>query len=246
MLELYNFSQSTCSLKVRICLEEKGLEWVDRRLVSKNHDHLSDWYLKLNPNGVVPTLLDDGRPIYESSVIIQYLDQVHKETPLAPDDPYAQAQMRSWLAFVDAVTTPAIRYPSFQFGGLRQKFQAMSDEEFEEKTARRPLKGAFYRKMDKNAGFSDADMAEAFNDIRKTGARMQRMLDESAGPWLMGEQYTLADIDLMPFVDRFAEFYGDMLNDKAAPKTFAWLLRMRERPAVKAVWATDEAPAKAA
>ena len=32
MLELYNFSQSTCSLKVRLCLEEKGLEWVDRRL----------------------------------------------------------------------------------------------------------------------------------------------------------------------------------------------------------------------
>jgi len=59
MLELYNFSQSTCSLKVRICLEEKQLAWIDRRLVSKNHDHLSDWYLKLNPNGVVPTLIHD-------------------------------------------------------------------------------------------------------------------------------------------------------------------------------------------
>ena len=66
------------------------------------------------------------------------------------------------------------------------------------------------------------------------------------GPWLMGEQYTLADIDLIPFVDRFAEFYPDMLNAKAAPKVTAWLARMRERPAVKAVWATDEAPAKAA
>jgi glutathione S-transferase len=66
------------------------------------------------------------------------------------------------------------------------------------------------------------------------------------GPWLMGAQYTLADIDLVPFVDRFAEFYPDLLNDKAAPKTHAWLMRMRERPAVKAVWSTDEAPAKAA
>jgi len=246
MLELYNFSQSTCSLKVRICLEEKGLVWVDRRLVSKNHDHLSDWYLKLNPNGVVPTLIDDGRPVFESSVIIQYLDQIHPEMPLVPSDPYAQAQMRSWLAFVDAVTTPAIRYPSFQVGGLRQKFQAMSDEEFEEKTAMRPLKGAFYRKMDKNEGFSEADMTEAFNDVRKTGARMQLMLDENAGPWLMGEQYTLADIDLVPFVDRFADFYPEMLNASATPKVTTWLARMRERPAVKAVWATDEAPAKAA
>ena len=65
MLELYNFSQSTCSLKVRICLEEKGPAWIDRRLVSKNHEHLSDWYLKLNPNGVVPTLVHDGRPVFE-------------------------------------------------------------------------------------------------------------------------------------------------------------------------------------
>jgi glutathione S-transferase len=233
MLELYNFSQSTCSLKVRICLEEKGLEWVDRRLVSKNHDHLSDWYLKLNPNGVVPTLLDDGRPVFESSVIIQYLDQVHPETPLVPDDPYAQAQMRSWLAFVDAVTTPAIRYPSFQFGGLRQKFQAMSDEEFEEKTARRPLKGAFYRKMDKNAGFSDADMAEAFNDVRKTGARMQRMLDESAGPWLMGEQYTLADIAVAPLLDRIEDLGLEHLWEESSPGVAGWLRRIQARPAYR-------------
>ena len=61
MLELYNFAQSTCSLKVRICLHEKALDWVDHPLVSKNADHLSDWYLKLNPNGVVPTLIHDGR-----------------------------------------------------------------------------------------------------------------------------------------------------------------------------------------
>ena len=38
------------------------------------------------------------------------------------------------------------------------------------------------------------------------------------GPWLMGEQYTLADIDLIPFVDRFADFYPDMLNATATPK----------------------------
>ncbi len=49
MIELYNFAQSTCSLKVRICLAEKEVEWTDRRLVSKNEDHLSDWYLQAQP-----------------------------------------------------------------------------------------------------------------------------------------------------------------------------------------------------
>jgi glutathione S-transferase len=181
----------------------------------------------------VPTLIDDGRPIFESSVIIQYLDQVHPETPLVPADPYAQAQMRSWLAFVDAVTTPAIRYPSFQFGGLRQKFQTMSDEEFEEKTAKRPLKSAFYRKMDKNAGFSEADLAEAFNDVRKTGARMQRMLEESAGPWLMGEQYTLADIAVAPLLDRIEDLGLERLWEEASPAVAEWLRRIQARPAYR-------------
>ena len=96
MLELYNFSQSTCSLKVRLCFAEKQLDWVDRRLVSKDHDHLSDWYLKLNPNGVVPTLIHDGRPVYESSVIMGYLEDVFPQASLTPADAYERAR-KSWL-----------------------------------------------------------------------------------------------------------------------------------------------------
>ena len=186
MLELYNFAQSTCSLKVRICLAEKGVDWVDRRLVSKNHDHLSDWYLKLNPNGVVPTLIHDGRAIFESSVILQYLDQVFPDRPLMPVDPYGQAKLRAWLAYVDAVPTPAVRYPSFQFGGLLHKFQAMTDEEFDEQVTRRPVKAAFYKKMDRMTGFSAAEMAQAYQALRNTAARMDLMFAENGGPWLLG------------------------------------------------------------
>lgn len=42
VLKLHNFTQPTCSLKALICLAEKWLEWVDGRLMSKNHGHLSD------------------------------------------------------------------------------------------------------------------------------------------------------------------------------------------------------------
>src|SRR5262249_14491143 len=62
------------------------------------------------------------------------------------------------------------------------------------------------------------------------------------GPWLMGQQYTLADIDLMPVVDRIDEVYKDILNASLSPKGFTGLSRMRGRPNVQAVWATDEAP----
>lgn len=230
-LELYNFAQSTCSQKVRICLAEKELEWVDHRLISARHDHLSDWYLRLNPNGVVPTLIHDGRPVYESSVILQYLDQIHPESSFTPPDAYDQARMRAWLTFVDLVTTPAARYPSFQYGGLLLKFQAMSDEEFHEKAAKRPLKSAFYNKMDKNRGFAGGELDEAFNDIRRTAARMERMLDESGGPWLLGSQCTLADIAVAPLLDRIADLGLEALWENDSPSVTAWLARIQARPA---------------
>ncbi len=230
MLELYNFSQSTCSLKVRMCLHEKALDWVDRRLVSKNHDHLSDWYLKLNPNGVVPTLLHDGRPVYESSVILQYLDQVFPDVPLMPADAYEQAKLRAWLAFVDAVPTPAVRYPSFQFGGLLHKFQAMSEDEFNEQVGKRPVKSSFYKNMNRQTGFGDVALEEAYKALRNTAARMDRMFDENGGPWLLGD-YGLADIAVAPLIDRTEDLGLEALWLEKYPRVDDWLKRMQARPA---------------
>jgi glutathione S-transferase len=235
MLELYNFAQSTCSQKVRICLAEKKLDFVDRVLVSKDQDHLSDWYLKLNPNGVVPTLIHDGTPIIESSVILQYLDDAFPEVPLTPADNLGKARMRAWLAFVDHVTTPAVRYPSFQHGGLYRKFARLSPQEFEANANKRPLKSAFYKRM-KGGGFSDEDMANAIEDVRKTAVRMDRMLAESGGPWLMGAQYTLADICVQPLIDRMEDLGYGYLWEQDHPRVADWLARMRAREACVATY----------
>jgi glutathione S-transferase len=228
MLELYNFSQSTCSQKVRICLAEKALPWADRRLVSKDRHHLSPEYLRLNPNGVVPTLVHDGAPIIESSVIVQYLDDVFPEPALSPREAQARARMRAWLAFVDQVPTPAVRYPSFQYGGLIRKFQTLSAEEFEATVARRPLKSRFYRRMGQ-AGFPQQDIDDALDDMRKTACRMESML-AAGGPWLMGAQYTLADICVAPLIDRIENLgYCGLWQD--LPRFADWLQRIKSRPA---------------
>ena len=236
MLELYNFSQSTCSLKVRLCLEEKGMEWVDKRLVSKDHDHLSDWYLKLNPNGVVPTLIHDGRPVFESAAIMQYIDDINPEPSMVPSDPYLRAQMRAWMTYVDLVPTPAGRYPSFQYGGLLIKFQTMSDEEFKEKTLMRPMKSGFYKKMDRTKGFAGPELDEALNDSRRTAARMDWMFDRFGGPWLLGEQLTLADCAVAPLLDRLEDIGLELLWSEKYPRVDDWLKRMQARPAYKKVY----------
>jgi hypothetical protein len=56
-ITLYNFPQSTCSQKVRLAMWEKGIPYTDHIVMHKEREHLSDWYLKLNPNGVVPTFI---------------------------------------------------------------------------------------------------------------------------------------------------------------------------------------------
>jgi glutathione S-transferase len=58
-------------------------------------------YVKLNPNAVVPTLVDGGNAIIESTVICEYLDDAYPEPPLSPRDPIERARMRLWTKQLD-------------------------------------------------------------------------------------------------------------------------------------------------
>ena len=77
---------SVCAQKARVALAEKGLEYRDR-LMTLRGDQFDPQYMKLNPNGVVPTLIHDGRTIIESSVILYYIDEAFPTPPLMPRDP---------------------------------------------------------------------------------------------------------------------------------------------------------------
>lgn len=228
MLELYNFPPSTCSLKVRICLAEKNLDWLDHRMESRNGDHLKPEYLKLNPNGVVPTLIHDDNVIIDSSVIMEYLDEVFPQVRLSPETPLGRAHMRKWLRYFEEVPTPAVRYPSFNrvlIGG----FKRLSKEEFEAAANARPLRKHFYKRMGQN-GFSDEEINKAIEDMGNTVDRMERALS-TGGPWLMGKQYTLADICVAPLIDRMEDLGMEYLWEENHPHVTDWLQRMKARPA---------------
>ena len=228
MLELYNFPPSTCSLKVRICLAEKNLEWVDHRLDSRDGDHLKPDYLKLNPNGVVPTLIHDGNVIIDSSVICEYLDEVFPAVRLTPEDPVARAHMRKWLRYFEEVPTPAVRYPTFQMV-LIKGFQKLSPQAFRQAADSRPLRKHFYRRMGQD-GFSQEEIDKAVDDIADTVARMEGAL-ASGGPWLMGEAYTLADICVAPSIDRMEDLGFEALWEDGHPLVTGWFRRIKARPA---------------
>lgn len=224
-LELYNARQSTCSQKARLVLHEKELDFVDHRLKLFSGDQLKADYLKINKNGVVPTLIHDGATIVESSVIVEYLDDVFPEVKLAPDDPAERARMRAWQRFIDEVPTAAMRYPSYNQAFINE-YKDMSEAEFEEIAAAKPLRKHFFRKFART-GFTADVLEEADERLRMTIARMEGALAD--GPWLMGDMLTVADFCMLPNIVRADDLgFADRWAD--APNVSDWYERMQERP----------------
>ncbi|MDB5410239.1 MAG: hypothetical protein JWL84_5151 [Rhodospirillales bacterium] len=231
MLELYNFPQSTCSQKVRLVLAEKGLAFTDRRLNAARGEHLTPEYLRLNPNGVVPTLIHDGDPIIDSSVINEYLDEVFPAVPLRPAEPKARARMRAWRQYIDEVPTPAIRPPSFNFF-IVQNYAGMSDGQFAALAERLPLRKHFYQRMGRG-GFGEADIAEAIEKLEASLRRMEAALAE--GPWLNGGDYSLADVSITPTIVRMEDLgLAHRWDDKK--HVAGWYERVQMRPAFAATY----------
>ena len=230
MLELYNTPHSTCSQKVRICLAEKNLEWTDQQVNLATKEHHSPKYLKINPNGVVLTFIHNGTIITDPSVICEYIDEVFPEPALTPAEPAQKAAMRAWLRFIEEVPTVAVRVPSFNMAFL-PRFEGLSKDEFHiQKADIRPLRKQFYCRMGLD-GFDNEDFAAALEQIHNTAKRMDKAL--SAGPWLLGAQYTLADIILAPLLDRMADLgFTDLWNNDF-PSVTGWFQRMQERAAFK-------------
>ncbi len=87
-LVLYDFGNSVCCQKVRITLRAKELDWEAISIDLFKAEQYDPKYLALNPKGVVPTLVHDGKPVIESTLICEYIDQTFPHAPkLIPADP---------------------------------------------------------------------------------------------------------------------------------------------------------------
>ena len=228
-LKLYQFPHSTCSQKVRLTLWEKEIDFEIKIVDHKTREQTSDWYLKLNPNGVVPTLVHDDAVIIDSSVIIEYLDEVFPENSLTPSDPVKRAHMRKWLRYFEEVPTPSIRVPSFNqyLAGRLEKF---SDEEYKEIADNHPVRKHFYQKMEKGKGFDETESNAAIDRLRQTVDRVEKGLNDSGGPWIMGKELTLADYCLVPTIDRMEDLGLAYVWEHA--KLFSqWFENIKQRPA---------------
>ncbi len=231
MFTLYNAPQSTCSQRVRFVLNAKNLPFTEVKLDLLAGDQLKPDYLKLNPNGVVPTLDHDGQIVIDSSVIGEYLDEIAPgPESFTPHEPVARARMRALMHFIDEMPAAAIRVPTFNLAFL-PRFAAMSEEEFLAFAVSKPLRKEFMLAMGRK-GFSEAEMNAALDRLGRTLTRMDDEIANSGGPWLLGARPTLADICVMPTIVRMADLGLDtMWRDQ--PRIARWLDAIRAHPAFK-------------
>ena len=93
-ITLYHDVPSSNSDRVKIALAEKGLKWEGIRVRLANREQKTPEFLKLNPYGKIPVLVEEGKVLFESCIINEYLDEKYPDPPLMPKDPYLRARGR--------------------------------------------------------------------------------------------------------------------------------------------------------
>jgi len=225
--KLYNAPQSTCSQRVRFVFNGKKIPFDEVKLNLLEGDQLKPEYLKLNPNGVVPTLDHDGDIVIDSTVITEYLDEVAPERSFTPESPVKRARMRALMHFIDEMPAAAVRVPTFNLAFL-PSFQKMSREDFVAMAESKPLRREFMLTMGQT-GFPQAEMAAALARLRRSYERMDAEIEASGGPWLLGKDISLADVAVMPALVRMHDLNLPGWLD--LPRVVTWFDNIRAHPA---------------
>ena len=230
MMILHHGWRSSASRRVRLCLEEKGLSYQGNVVDMAALEHHSPEYLKINPLGVIPTLIHDGRPLHESGTICEYLDESFPASPLRPDAPYERALMRNWIRHIDGLIGNLIIFNWRHH--LAKVASQWSDRELAEKLRNIPSKErqeAWLRAARKPYTEEEREAARA-KLVTQLLDRMEDALIPSG--WLVGKAYSIADISAVPFVKRIdEEIAPDEMTANKHSRVSEWWAKIQARPA---------------
>jgi glutathione S-transferase len=232
MLTLYDYGNSVCCQKVRITLCAKGLEWNAVKIDLFASEQYDPEYLRLNPKGVVPTLVHDGISVIESTLICEYLDERFPHPALAPSGAAARAKMRLWSKFVDEGLFEGITEISFS-AMFRERMKKMPSELRERRFENigDPRRRDRFRSTYEH-GVRSPFVVHALYAYESVFTFMECILADGR-PWLLGGDVTLADINMMPFVARLA--YLGLLSAWVSdrPNVIEWWARAQEWPSFR-------------
>jgi len=233
MLELYHSAPSVCSSKVRIGPAEKNILCNAHTVNLAENEQNSSEYLKLNPNGVVPTLVDGELVVVESSVILEYIDELSSENPLMPTNIAAKTKARMWLARcieihagINTMTFSTVNRQRILAGKTPEQIAALISKIVNPATASK-------RQDVLQNGLASTHVSTAFFILRRMFDDMQLALEQNV--WLLSDDYSIADTAILSYVDRvdrlgFAGLWADR-----TPAVGQWLERSKARRSYGAI-----------
>lgn len=235
MLTLYHFNEATCGMKVRLVLAEKQIDYHE---VILTREQMADTdYRKLNPDGVVPTLVvhsgEEQIVLRESSVIMTYLDELKEAPALLPKAPLDRAKVRWWMKRADDVYLPALgaatyatiirsQYLPIDAGKVEKSLQAVSD----------PLRYAQRREI-LMRGLESPVVRHGVETLGKMLIDIDAEVRDHS--YLCGEDYSLADAAITPFLVR-CDILGILdLQSARIPSGLSYWHRLKSRPSFDTV-----------
>ena len=193
------------------------------------------------PDGRSLSLVHGDLVLNESTLINEYVDDTFPGMPLKPSDGFGRHQMRLWTKFVDEYFCPALSFLGWH-AMIKNATAHLSKEELEAKIARIPLK----EQQDKwRESAAQVWTPEQLSDWhRKVKVSIERIEKGMLGRWMMGEQFTLADVSVFSMLINMPQRYAEVVNERNSPKVIAWYARMLERDSVKKALAIGHPGAK--
>jgi ganglioside-induced differentiation-associated protein 1 len=232
MLELYHHGSSACSAKVRFAFEEKRLPWTGHYVDILAGEQFTPDFLALNAKAVVPVLVHDGAVVTESTVICEYVDEVFPDIRLMPASPLERASVRVWTKAVDEELHPACSAITY-IVSHRHTILRNGAGSFEEFLSRGAREGVAARSLKWQWIQHGLEAPGALDKIRIYEAYLQKMEQTlEASTWLAGEQFSMADVAMAPYVNRLAALSMEgFWENGRLPHVEQWFARLRSRAA---------------
>ena len=198
-LHLFNFIFSSCSQKLRIVLNLKGIPWESHPINLRENENYTEWFLGINPRGLLPVLVHDGAVYIESNDILEYLERTFPNPPLIPDG--MAAQVHEELLMEDDLHMD-IRTLTFRFifgasGGPAKDPEALRKYEVAGGTIdgqedNQKLKEISFFKKANSDGIGDEQVRIASGRLHERLTKLNSRLEQQ--PYLMGDMLTAVDI----------------------------------------------------
>jgi len=234
-IHLLHFSGSTCSKKIRILLDYKHVDWVSHPINLVKRENNSDWFMGINPRGLVPVLVHDGQVHIESNDILDYLEQLYPEPPLMPAQ--QSAELATLLQVEDDLHVD-LRNLTLRFTAPAKLMQR-SEEQLQQyqSSGTGTVGGApdshkaeeleYWRNFAANQGITDSQVIESTSRFKRELDKLEIRLDSAS--YLLGDTVSLADIAWFININRIL-LAGYPLQ-RLHPRLWDWRQRLLQTPA---------------